>query len=339
VAWQRAARAPEPEIFQALLAGLLAGGSRSLFADDPGELSPARRTAIDALRFRWRTEEELVRLKSPTGSTGHYQGQYRGLAELGRGVIPILFDIVTDRSRPTPGEGATGRYDPVHPAMAHFERDELRVLAAYAFAEVVKRDDAETIGRLQSLWRSYWEDRSERRRWERQSLAPPLAFSLFDLGFEAPARIYVREVEREANDRDFDGLEKMWEAAFANIRIGQWADGQKFYNRILRSPANRALAAYNMACLFSTLARDRESGRRRNIETALDFLRRSIEEYNYSDWVWMEEDGDLDFIRKEPEYKRLLAALQKRYPARPRGKVPKRFEDFILPREREDGGK
>ena len=45
----------------------------------------------------------------------------------------------------------------------------------------------------------------------------------------------------------------------------------------------------------------------------------------------MEEDGDLDAIRDEPRYKALLSHLMRKYPARKKGDVSKKPEDFLLP--------
>ena len=36
--------------------------------------------------------------------------------------------------------------------------------------------------------------------------------------------------------------------------------------------------------------------------------------YGYADWPWMEEDRDLDAIRKEADYARIVEGLRRQYP-------------------------
>ena len=76
---------------------------------------------------------------------------------------------------------------------------------------------------------------------------------------------------------------------------------------------------------------------------ALYYLERAIMDFKYTDWGWMEEDRDLSYIRDHPRYKSLLRHLQKKYPARVKGRIPKELEDFLAgsrrdpDREKEDG--
>jgi len=322
---------PEPGIFRALLVGLADGGSKALFTPLPDEVPAARKDAIEAVRLRWKIEAELLRLKSTTGLTGHYEGQYQRFRKLGPAVIPVLFDLTMDRASPLPGEGGAGPYRAIHPGMVHFERRELRGLAAYAFGEIVEKTDAQTIRRLRGLWDRYFDADSERYRFEREELAPALGFSLHDLGYKTPAREYIKRLTRiYAEDRwGFDALSAMWDLGYACIRIGEYEKGQSWYDRVLRVSPGKALAAYNMACNFAMRARREPRLRARFKREALGYLWRAIHDYNYGDWKWMEEDGDLDFIRNEPLYKELLKHLQRKYPERKKGKVSKRREDFL----------
>lgn len=320
------AGAPEPELFRALLDGLAAGGEASLFTDAPSDLVPSRAAALDELRLRWRLEAELARLKSPSGPTGTYEGQYKRVKELGPGVIPILFDITMDRARPLPGESAAGPYVSIHPGMAHFDGYELRLMTAYAFGEVVEKTDLATIARLDRLYLEYSRAKSDELRFEREDLAPYLAFGLFDLGRPARAETYIQGLRDKASDQDEEQLHAMWDLGFACIRIGRYDEGEFWYGQVIENyDGSKAIAAYNLACNFSMRAKDeRNPGRRdRFKQDAIEYLRRAIRDYNYGDWKWMEEDGDLSFIRTEPEYQALLRYLQKKYPERQKGKVPK----------------
>ncbi len=318
------AGAGEPELFRALLDGLAAGGEASLFAPVPDALPPARRDAIEELRLRWRLEEELARLKSPTGPTGHYTGQFARVEKLGPGVIPILMDITANRARPLPAETAAGPYVSIHPHMARFDPEELRLMTAYAFSEVVQKTDTATIEELLRLHGEYTNADESEFEFEREDLAPSIAFSLFDLGVPRPAKDRIDELERRrAYGRMQEVDEALWDLGYAYIRIGEFDKGAERYGEVLEYSPSKAIAAYNLACNFSMRAA-REARHREDFkELALEYLERAIMDHSYGDWKWMEEDGDLSFIRGEPKYQELLRHLQRRYPERPKGKVPK----------------
>jgi hypothetical protein len=314
---------PEPEVFRALLDGLAAGGEVALFAPLAAELPAARQEALDDLRLRWHVEAEMVRLKAPWGPTGQYKGQYKKLKALGAGVLPILFDIVMDRARPLPGESAAGPYAPIHPGMAYFDPQELRHMAAYAFSDTVAKSDLATIERLLGLYFAYRDSTGRHHRFEREEIAPTLAFDLYDLGIRKPAEDHIRALERRANANfDEELLEVVWDLGYAYMRIGRYDRGERWYQRVLVEHPNKAFAAYNLACSFSLRAAGEPGERDRFIVLALGYLERAIDE-GYGDWKWMEEDGDLAFLRGEPGYKALLRRLQERYPDRERGKVEK----------------
>jgi len=340
VALAAAAKAPEEELFHALLDGLAEGGEASLFAPAPEDMPAARKEALEDLRFRYRFEAELVRLKSPSGPTGSYTGQFARMKELGPGVIPLLFDVTMDRARPLPGESAAGPYQSIHPGMTAFHPHELRGMTAYAFGEVVDKDDTETIRRLLALYNDYtrgplsssrFEDEDpELSRFEREDLAPDIAFSLFSLGLRGPAETYIR-VLADRYRRNEDRLETMWNLGYACIRTGQYEEGEYWYRMVLDRSPTKALAAYNLACNFSMRAAEQPSQRERFKRDALSYLEQAIRDFGYGDWVWMEEDGDLSFIRQEPKYQELLRYLREKYPERQKGTVAK-GRSFLAPK-------
>jgi len=321
------------EVFHALLAGLVAGGRESLFARAPRELTGTRRAELDALRLRWRLEEEIARLKSPSGLTGHYEGQYGRIRKLGRGVMPILFDIVLDRAHPLPGESAAGPYQSIHPWMVRFDSEELRSLAAHAFGEVVSPDDEEWIARLEDLYYELRSRRDDDLEFERSELAPAIAFGLHDLGRPRPAARYLAYLEDRAHSRvlSFDVLEAWWALGYAYIRLGRPELGEKWYERLVDfdEGGNRGVAAYNLACNFAMRAMHEPRFGKDFKRRAVHWLRRAILEFHYADWQWMEEDKDLSYVRGEPGYQELLAYLKKKYPGRPKGTIPKELEDFL----------
>jgi tetratricopeptide (TPR) repeat protein len=206
--------------------------------------------------------------------------------------------------------------------MAQFDPQELREMTAYGLSEVVDPGDEATIAELLRLHGEYAALDEDEHRFEHEELGPALAFSLFDLGVPDPARDHIQELLEEYDRTEDERL--LWALGYAYIRVKQYALGERWYRHALRDAPSKAIAAYNLACNFSMRAREAERPLREHFrEEALEYLRLAIEEYNYGDWKWMEEDGDLDFIRKEPGYRELLRKLQERYPEREKGKVPK----------------
>jgi len=326
---------PEEICFHAIVAGLGEGGPTAIFTDVPEgvAVSDARRRALAELRLRWQLEERFAALKSQTGRTGHYEGQYAALKPLGPVAIDILWAIVRDRSWPLPGDAGSEPYQPLHPGMLDFESDELRVLAAYAFGELVDKDDDAWKRRLMALFQEYWSLRPEQHPIEADEVAPALAFSLHDLGIPGPARLYIRRREREARLGTVQGLSAMWDLGYAYMRIGNPKEGERWYEQVIRLQEDfgRGVACYNLACHFAVRAA-REPARAAYFKTvALRWLRQAIEQHNFIDWVWMEEDGDLRAIREDPEYLRLRDQLKARYPGRKRHRVEKSPSKFLKP--------
>jgi len=326
---------PSPEVFRALLTGLATSGGRALFAPLPGDIPAQRKAAILNLRLRWRTETELVRLKAPAGATGHFTGQFSRLRALGPGIIPVLFDLVRDRQTPLPGEGSSGPYAPLHPQMVVFEKRELRDLAAHAFGEVVRKDDAATRLRLHRLYKYYRDLDRDQYTFEREGLGAALAFSLHDLGDTEPVEDYIAELEVTASSGGYDGMEARWSLGYANIRIGRYDEGEQYYLEILHEPGStsRHVTAYNLACNFAIRAMGAGNARRRAkyVDLSLMYLEMAIHKFKWLDWQWMEADGDLAFIRKDPRYLELLDELRTKWPDHRKGKVSKKLEDFLDP--------
>ena len=317
---------PEPEIFTALLTGLVEGGDSALFTPLPEDVPARRRAHVEALRLRWNVEKELARLKSPSGPTGHYVGQFDHVKQLGTGTHPILLHILTNRSLPFPGEAGAGFYEPVYPGMIRFERDELRLIAANSFGQVTGAEDVDTITKLREIWSTYYDLKEDKYPVERESLAPALAYGLHDLGVEEPVREWIEDLEKRRISRSrFRQRTALWELGYALIRIGEHEKGARCYEDLLadsRRSFNRHVAAYNLACNFSLRSMQEPQRRREHRARALRFLRMAIE-FKFVDWPWMEQDRDLDAIRDSGVYKRVLARLKRDYPERRRTKVAK----------------
>jgi hypothetical protein len=322
---------PEPEVFRALLQGLVEGGRKALFTPFPEGLPERRVRAVEGLRTQWRVEEELALLKNEHGPTGHYLGQYAGMKEIGPGAYDVLLDIVQDVERPIAGQGGAGPYRTAVPAMVRFEREELRTLAAYSFGELVSPEDEATKARLLTLYQRYAELDEDLHRVERRELAPALSFSLHDLGVAWPGRRLLRELAERAESRDWARRrEAIWELGYAYMRLGDPGKGTQHYEAVLdMEDGDKGVTAYNLACAFAMRAMQEPRRRELFKRMALGYLQAAIERHRWIDWPWMEEDGDLEFIRDDPLYQELLAGLKARYPVREKRKVPKRVEEFL----------
>ena len=326
---------PDQELFHALMDGLARGGAKALSAPLPAATPAARRKAVEELRQRWKVEGELVRLKSPSGLTGHYTGQFDRVRELGPSAVSVLFDIMTDRYRPFSSAGGAGPYEPIHPGMVRYEPEELRQMTANAFGQILdSKDDAtrEVIVRLLETFERYWAMDDRTHPFEKTELASHIAFSLFDLGLREPANRYVKWLEdRERGSlRASERLLASWELGFVYIRLGRYEEGEAKYQAVLDySGISKHIAAYNLACNFSVRSRQEPAQVEDYRERALTYLELAVR-LHFADWRWMAEDRDLDAIRDDPRYKRVLSELKLSYPGRKKHRVAKKFDEILV---------
>ncbi|MHC4940477.1 MAG: hypothetical protein ACYTHK_16180 [Planctomycetota bacterium] len=326
----------EEAVFRAIVAGLAEGGAKAILAGVPEgvRLGEPRRRALAELRMRWQVEARFAALKSRSGRTGHYAGQYESLQPMREGAIEVMWHIVRNRSWPLPGDAGSEPYVPLHPKMLDYEPDEARVLAAYSFGELVRKDETLWQHRLLRLFDRYWNLDRDEYPVERLELAPALAFSLHDLGLTGPARTYIARLRIEARRWTIEGMSAMWDLGYAYMRIDKPEEGEKWYAKViqLQDDFGRGVACYNLACHFAVRAAKEPRRAKYFREQSLRWLREAIEVHNFIDWVWMEEDGDLNAIREQPEYKRLRNLLKQRYPGRKRHRVAKDPEKFLKPK-------
>ena len=338
LALTHAADSPDA-VFRALIAGLQDGGETAILTAAPKELvlPPIRTKALAELSMRYRVEKELAALKSQSGRTGHFTGQYARMLPLRPGAIEVMWQILRDRSWPLPGDASSDRYEPIHEGMLAFDRDERRTLAAYSFAELLTKGDTVWQFRLEQLFYSYFYLDQEDHPLETEDLAPAIAYSLHDLGLTHPADKYIQRLLFRATR--YRGRQKgrraMWDLGYAYMRIGKPKEGRKWYESVIELQNNhsRGVACYNLACFYALLVAREPKRADDHRELAFFWLGRAIRTNNFIDWVWMDEDGDLNAIRKDPEYVRLRDGLKKRYPMPKRRKrVEKDPAKFLVPK-------
>lgn len=83
---------------------------------------------------------------------------------------------------------------------------------------------------------------------------------------------------------------------------GCYADGLKIDRRIVALRPHDALAHYNLACSYSLF---------KKVDLALRMLRKAIE-LGYHDFRYLREDRDLDALRKDPRFRKLLREFENR---------------------------
>lgn len=83
---------------------------------------------------------------------------------------------------------------------------------------------------------------------------------------------------------------------------GRFADGLKIDRRLIELRPRDPLAHYNLACSFALLNK---------VEPSLRALRKALE-LGYRNFRFLREDRDLDAIRKDPRFRRLLREFENR---------------------------
>jgi tetratricopeptide (TPR) repeat protein len=83
---------------------------------------------------------------------------------------------------------------------------------------------------------------------------------------------------------------------------GRFHEGLQIDRRLARLRPGDPLVHYNLACSYSLLKR---------ADLSIQTLRRAIE-LGYSDFRYMREDHDLDFIRHDPRFRQLLREYENR---------------------------
>lgn len=83
----------------------------------------------------------------------------------------------------------------------------------------------------------------------------------------------------------------------AYTRSGRHKDGLKIDQRLIKLKPRDPIIHYNLACSYSLL---------KMADLSLLALKKAID-LGYRDFAFIEKDGDLEFIRKDPRYKKLLS--------------------------------
>jgi tetratricopeptide (TPR) repeat protein len=83
-------------------------------------------------------------------------------------------------------------------------------------------------------------------------------------------------------------------------KVGRIADGLKMDRKLVRLEPDNATAHYNLACSLA-LSKKRPD--------ALKSLRKAVS-LGYDDLDWMRQDPDLEILKSDPEFRKLLRQLK-----------------------------
>jgi len=114
-----------------------------------------------------------------------------------------------------------------------------------------------------------------------------------DLEFET--RFYESVLRR---DRSYVDVIELLGGLYT--KQGRVAEGLKMDRRLVRLQPRNATAHYNLACSLALSKRRAD---------ALRSLHRAIE-LGYTDLEWMQQDPDLEGLKGDPEFERLLLQLK-----------------------------
>jgi hypothetical protein len=240
----------------------------------------------------------LEKCLSEEESAGFYEGQFKELAALGRETaVPVLIAIL---SNPKYEFLRRDRHENPHP----FERS-MRELAVMALGELGGNGAVETLEMLAADERQM----SPSRRLHEETLVAlhllgrkkPLEDELLDLRRRADQ--LVKEGAAEAKE---DGCDRLFSLALLLNRLKRRAEAVKIFQEVLQvidtfklDRARESLTAtvsYNLACM-SALDGDPS--------TAVQWLDRAVRA-GFTDRTWILMDRDLDSIRGEKDYKKLM---------------------------------
>ncbi|MBI4834065.1 MAG: tetratricopeptide repeat protein [Planctomycetes bacterium] len=111
--------------------------------------------------------------------------------------------------------------------------------------------------------------------------------------------IYNKLLERFPNEPSITDA-----VACTYMKKGDYDKTIELYNNLLKAEPKATFAYYNMCCAYSLKGSKKE---------ACEYLNKSVES-GYFDWKHMEKDTDLDNIRGEDAYKKILGTLKTNYP-------------------------
>jgi len=289
-------------------------------------------------------EQRFLARKSKTGGTGYYKGQYETLLDDRKLAAEILSYIAADEAYPMPGVYRTGPYVFLRPRPIEFW--EIQDMATNGVAELGRPEDTGVKARMQRQalvwsrkalatrsravqgWRLSHEEQQELQE-ELMDEVQSYVGALVALYLVEPTPAHAKALrafidgERHpiygpAHTRMFAGAISFYRSWRENIcasvciRAGWYRESIDWYQRALRSRYGRSTSYYNLACAYASWSRDPKDTdltAEQLKSQALEYLKRSVDA-GWSDLGWMQQDRDLDPIRDDVRYQRLVERIE-----------------------------
>ena len=265
-----------------------------------GRLKKSVAEAIELQYTRGEVERLLEAQFGDDDSTGFFEGQFKDLEAFGRDkAVPVLIRMLQDRAYAFRRIHRRERPDKYRMTM--------KELAVMALGEL-GGDDA-----LPAL-KAFFGDDAQMRLLTKRVREETLV-ALHRLGERKPLEDHLREARQgvdrllksEVPEQKEEGCDQLFSLGLLYTRLRRYSEAVQVYQELIvvidkfklerARETNLATTYYNLACL-SALGGDRAKG--------VEWLDKAVRA-GFTDRAWIRKDRDLDALRDEPGYKKILA--------------------------------
>jgi HEAT repeat protein len=260
-----------------------------------GKLNQRLADGILALYYQEEVERLLDSLVTEEGGSGFYEGQFRDVVKFGKEkAMPVLLRIVSE-------PGYAFRFSERRERVASYEL-RMRELAIMALGDF---GDPKAIDTLKEGLKGASPTGAD-------STTEELMVALYRLGERKPLDEYIKKTQADSaaalqGDNKEDGCNALFSLGLVLNRVGRRDEAETTYLRLVKAVEEHKVtnaatnvlpaALYNLACLTSMKG---EKGK------AVEWLEKAVRA-GFKDRQWIKMDRDLEAVRGEDKYVKLLA--------------------------------